>query len=436
VSDTQFRDSFYPLCPPWLRTGNAEKYIYTLELMRDLLMEKCNQAIKIRLPGQGDSSQIPYLAFDRQLVQGPLESDASFIIRLREAFPTWNKAGSALAVLTQLQAYAQGRQAYDLPEFVIVSNGRFQGTDTIVSWWSLNYSDPIGTTPLLSNVRTTFSSPASFDWDHGSETWRCWLVVYQYLDAPTASGSGAAILAAAGGSFTEPGHNVGGVWVPNTSGTSVNFPFIQVTGITGLTPANLGSMLTFSGAVNPTNNGQFQIVEVLSSTSCLIANSDGITGETGLTWELASYPWIPPALAWGSPGQVWGEGEGTPPPIDTGVNTGGVWQPAELGGAGELPSFSWGLGVSSLEIVSIRNLVKTWKSAGTYYPNIIICYDGQQGAYNRTRNAGSGNPDGTFGSVGELVNHVWVPTRLIDSRFDCYCQGTGAAKACSVENVT
>src|ERR1700761_7780890 len=99
----QFRDSFYQFVPPWLSTGNAEKYFYTLELMRDLLMEKGNQAIKIRLPGQGDVSQIPYLAFDRQLIQGPLESTASFVVRLQEAFPTWNESGSAIAVLGQLQ---------------------------------------------------------------------------------------------------------------------------------------------------------------------------------------------------------------------------------------------------------------------------------------------------------------------------------------------
>src|SRR5262252_7107158 len=107
----QFRDSFYAFCPPWLRTGNAEKYMYTLELMRDLLVEKAFQAQQIRLPGLGDVSQIPFLAFDRQLVQGPRESSDSFVIRLREAFPTWNEAGSTISVLTQLQAYAQGYQS-------------------------------------------------------------------------------------------------------------------------------------------------------------------------------------------------------------------------------------------------------------------------------------------------------------------------------------
>jgi hypothetical protein len=434
---SQFRDNFYAFVPPWLSTGNAEKYIYTLELMRDLLMEKANQAVKIALPGLGDVSQIPYLAHDRQLVQGPLEPTDSFIVRLTHAYEAWNESGSAPAVLLQLQAYAQGRQSVDLPEFAIISDPRsLYGGNTVNSWWSLNYSDPIGTEPLLSNVVRTHAQPTNFDWDHGGQTWRNWLVIYQYLDDPTATGSSAAIVAAAGGSFTEPGHNVGGVWVPTTSGTSINFPFQEVTGLTGLTLANIGSVLTISGAVDPANNGSWQIVEVLSSSSCVIANPDGSAGETGLTWELASYPWIPPALAFGSPGAVWGEGEEIPPPIDTGSNVGGVWQPTLLAGAGELPSYSWGLRVDTLEIVSLRGLVKTWKSVGTYYPNIIVCYDGPDGAYSRLSNAGSGNPDGTFGSVGELVAGVWVPTRLISSPWNAYCQGTGIAKACSVENIT
>lgn len=71
----QFRTSWYELAPPWLRTGVAEQYMYTLELPHDLLMEKALQAVNIRIPGKGDVSQLPYLAHDRQLLQGPNESD-------------------------------------------------------------------------------------------------------------------------------------------------------------------------------------------------------------------------------------------------------------------------------------------------------------------------------------------------------------------------
>lgn len=427
----QFRDSFYGLVPPWLSTGDAEKYFYTLELMRDLLMEKSNQAQKIRLPGQGDSSQIPFLAHDRQLVQGPLEPDASFILRLREAFPTWNEAGSAPAVLGQLQCYAQGRQVDRTePEFAIVSNPRtLQGGAIVNTWWTLNYDDPIGTKPLLSMV------PENFDWDgNNAATWRAWLVIYQHLDfAP--SHNGASITAAGDGSFVlaDLGEEVDGVWVPKTSGTAVNAPFLTVAGLAGLSVSDVGKILALAGSVNANNNGSFQIARVLSSTSCVIVNPSGAVDAGPLTWTVAAYPWMPPGPAWGTPGLVWGEGEGTPPQVDTGSNVGGVWQPTELVSTGERPAFSWGLYVDSLEIVTIRELVRTWKSTGTYYPNIIICYGDE---YSRT-SSGAGNPDGSFGEVGyDPGAGVWVPTRALASPWDCYCQGTGRAVACSLENMS
>ena len=78
----QFRDTWPALAPEWLTTGFAEKYMYTLELQRDILLDKMNQAIKIRWPGQGDASQLPYLAHDRQIFQGPNEPVDQFIQRL------------------------------------------------------------------------------------------------------------------------------------------------------------------------------------------------------------------------------------------------------------------------------------------------------------------------------------------------------------------
>lgn len=430
----QFRDSFYQFVPPWLSTDDAEKYFYTLELMRDLLMEKSNQAQKIRLPGQGDPSQVPFLAYDRQLIQGPLESRAAFILRLQQAFPTWNESGSAPAVLEQLQCYAQGRQLVTKPEFVIVSNPRtLQGGSEVNTWWTLNYDDPIGAEPLLSTV------PENFDWDdNDAATWRAWLVIYQYRGRNTALGSSGAITTAGGGSFVlaDLGQEVAGVWVPKSSGTALNAPFLTVTGLTGLVAANVGAILTLSGSTNPTNNGTFQVAQVLSASSCVIVNPSGVAGDAGpLAWSVASYPWMPPGPAWGTPGLVWGQGEGAPPPVDTGGNVGGVWQPTLLVGAGERPSFSWGLRVDALEITTIRDLVRTWKSAGTYYPNIIVCFAGPGAAYSRT-SLGSGNPDGTFGEVGASDGATWVPTRLLDSPWDCYCQGTGRAVACSLENMS
>lgn len=443
---SQFRDDWYELAPPWLRTGNAERYIYVLELHRDLLMEKANQAVKIRLPGQGDASQIPYLAHDRALIQGPNEPDAAFIARLKGAFAAWGRAGSAPAALLQLQAYTQGFQP-GIPDTAaimrIVSDERFRDasdSDGINSWYSVLAGDPIGQEPAFVNV-----SPHNFNWSGSAPgefpaTWRAWLILYQYAVDTGQTGASAVYASAGGGSFTEAtcGEIVDGVWVPTTSGTPVNAPFVTVTGLSGLTNDNVGDIITFTGSAHRDNNGPQQIVQVLDATSCVIANKSNTTPDAGpLGWSIARYPWIPPALAMGSPGTVWGEGELAIPTADTGSNVRGLWRPTALAGVGERPTYAWGMRVSSFVIDTVRAILKTWKGGGTYYPNIVVCYDGPDGAYSPTSTYPF-NPDGGFGEVGYLPlgGGVWVPTRQISSTWDTYCQGTGVANACGVENIS
>jgi hypothetical protein len=439
----QFRDNWYTLAPPWLQTGNAERYMYTLERCRDLLVEKANEAILFHLPGQGDPSQLPYLAFDRSLVQGPAESNASFVERLQAAFLSWGLAGSARAVLYALQAYAQNLQpgvpaAY--PLMAIVSAPRQSGIndDWYTVWQTLYQGTPIGSPPALAQV-----TPANFNWDGSNlQPWRSWLVLYMSPVATGLSGASAQTGAlAASACFTSPGQLSSGVWIPATSGTAVNSPWLTLTGLSGLTASDLNAWITLSGSSHSGNNGTFQIAEVLSSTSCVVVNAAGTANDTGpLSWSIAAYPWLAPAPAWGSPNLVWGQGEATIPPTDTGSNMGGIWQPSASQVSGASPSGSWGLSVSATVVQTIRGLVQQWKSAGTYYPQFIVAFDGGNGtagnAFSPLSAAGSGNPNGTFGSVGANVAGVWTPTRLVSAAQDCYLQGTGRALGCSVENVT
>lgn len=439
----QFRDQFYSIpVPPLLRTGNGERYMYTLELCRDLLCEKAFQAMTIRLPGVGDASNLPWLAFDRNLVQGPAESNASFAARLTGAFEAWGRSGSADSVLEQLQAYLSNLQpgvAATLPLLTIVSSPT-NTSPSYVTWTQLYQGDAQGAPATLTTV-----SPGNFAWSAAAGTWWRWLILPMSLVAVAGlSGSaGATSTAAASACFTSPGQNVGGVWVPATSGTPVNSPWLTVTGLSGLAAAQVGQWLTLSGSAHPGNNGTFQIVQVLGSTSCVIANPNGVANDAGppaLTWAVGAYPFIGPGPAWGAPGYVFGQGELVTPAIDTGSNIGGVWQPSSIVGPTSQPTLSWGLTCTSAVIVSIRGIVRTWKSAGAYYPNFVVAFDCGTGAagsaYSPNSAQGSGNPDGTFGSHGKNVNGVWVPTRLITSAWDCFCQGTGIAQNCSVENIS
>ena len=432
-----FTTGWKPLAPPWLTTGNAELYVSTLEMCRDLLMVKCYQAQTIRLPGQGDASQIPYLAFDSQLVQGPGEPNASFLERVTGANQAWGRAGSTISILEQLQAYLTGTypaQSKTLPEIIIVGGSY----PTVTRWDVVDQATPSialeGGTPAHTQV-----FPANFNWDGKPNAWRAWLVLPMTQIPTGQSGSAAETgTAAASACFASPGQNVNGVWVPATSGTPVNSPWLTITGLSGLDAANLNQWLTLSGSSHASNNGTFPIVTILSATSCVIANPNGVASDTGpLTWSIGSYPYIGPGQVWGYPGATFGEGELSTPPIDTGSNVGGVWQPT-LGGNG--PPTSWGLTCSADVITSIRQIAQAWKNGNTWFVHLVVafdCGDGTAGnAYSPLSAIGSGNPDGTFGSVGKLVNGTWVPTRRISSPYDAYAQGTGTWNACSVSNRT
>lgn len=443
TDDLNYVDTWYTLAPPWLTTGAGEQYMLTLQLCTDLLVEKATQAVKIRFPGEGDPSQLPYLAHDRLLEQGPAETNASFVTRLKEAVPTWNRAGSAPSVLEQIQAYMQGLQpgvTGTLPELTIIG-----GCDpNVTRWHTLYQGDAQGAEPTLTKV-----TPSNFNWDGKSQPWRAWLVLYMALVATGLSGAGAKITTAIGVPVGT-GANVGGVWVPNAA-TAINTPFLQVEGLSGLTSVNVGQWLSLPSAGGG-NSGTFPILDVVSSTICVIANPAGSVAAGPFQWSISSYPFIGPAI-WGRgalDGSKFGEGEDlttTPPstpPLDTGSNVGGVWQPTLTGTYGCIRS--WGLTCPSTTIQTIRRLLKRWKSGATYYPNIIVAFDGGTGvagsAYSPNSATGSGNPDGSFGSVGRNVGGVWVPTRATPGLtsapvgFDAYCQGTGTHVACSVENVT
>lgn len=437
-----FRNNFYALCPPWLTTGNAEKYMYTLQLCTDLLLDKTNQAIKIRMPGQGDVSQIPYLAFDRQLTQGIHETPQQFVVRLQNAFEEWNISGSSISVLQNVQAYLQGTQTgvTGTNPWLTIISGAY---DTVTQWNQFYVDSPIGSIP----VRTTIE-PSNFNWDNSTNPWRAWLVMFQALVSTGMSGTSGQTSTAAAGSFQSPGHagsatSKSGItypqcWIPQTIGTPVNYPWLTLIDLSGLTPADVGKWITISGSSNAGNNGVFPIVQYISSSSVVIANPNGVTSDAGpLTWSVGAYPFIGPSPVWGASGITFGQGELVTPQVLYGYNLGGVWTPTlEASGA----TLSWGLDVPSSLIGSVRSLVKQWKSAGTYYPRIVVSFAGGDGTagneYSPNSSIGSGNPSAQFASYGSNVAGVWTPQGIITSQFDCYCQGTGSWQQCSVPNIT
>lgn len=94
--------------------------------------------------------------------------------------------------------------------------------------------------------------------------------------------------------------NVGGGGTGAATTAKENSTFVTITGLSGLVaptfdatgwqtdPGNEGDFLTFTGFATSANNGTFQIVEVISATSCKIRNVGGVAGNTGGAWQLKS----------------------------------------------------------------------------------------------------------------------------------------------------
>ncbi len=378
--------------PPWLceNRSNAQRFLAVIGTALDALLEKQDEGAAAKCPVQGeDPSLIPLQAADRVFVQGPAETNAQFITRMQGAYDAWARAGSRPAVLEQVQAYLSGQHvgvAASLPECLIV------GGSTSSVWDVLTIGADQGAAP----ARRVVSSPSpNWDWDSNFTRGQAWLVLFMHL-VPTGQSGATGNVVSTGGS------GVAGV----TTG------FAQVTGLLGMTASNVQQYITVSGAASSANNGTFQIVAVPSDSSVLIANPRAVAPDANngsLVWSVGAYPFIGPAPVWGSPSFVWGAG-------------------------------TWGVNCSSQIITSIRQLVQRWKSASTYYPNIIISFGGGDGTagneFSPLSTTGAGNPDGTWGRIGENVGGAWVAAKQPLNPFTAFCGGTGVSVSCYEKNRT
>lgn len=375
------------LSPPWLVApeSNAQKYMFCIGLALDALLEKQFQAQRAKLPGLSDDSAIPLQAADRVMVQGPAETNPQFTLRLQGALDAWARAGARSAILGQIQAYLTNLQpnvAVWNPECLIVG-----GNASLSTWDTIYFANAQGAAPAHRTI-----TPANWNWDGKSQPWRAWLILFMF-DAPTGQSGVNAVVASVGGS------GVAGV----TSG------FATITGLSGMVAGNVLQYLTLSGFTTPGNNGKFQITSVVSPTSVIIANTAAAVESAVTAWSVSAYPFIGPGPVWGSPSFVWG-------------------------------SSTWGLNCSPQVIQSIRQILATWKSAGTYYPKIIISFGGGDSTagkeFSPNSSQGSGNPDGTWADFGKNVGGVWIPAKQPLNPFTAFCDGTGVSLQCYEKNRT
>lgn len=380
------------LSTPWLSDGDTAKFLSLLGSASDTLLDKLEQAMYARMPGLAKTdTAIPYQAEDRLLAQGPSETNSQFILRLQRAFETWQHAGSRAAILEQLKAY---RTALDPgvvvtdPSMLIVGGGA-----NYTSWDVSEFGEDPKTAPARRRV-----APPNWDWDGVVKPWRSWLVLFMRSVAAGISGSAASVT-------TVGGSGVSGV----TSG------FATLTGLTGMSSALIGSWIRISGAASSGNNGFFQIVLCPSSSSAMIANTNpGVAPDANngaIVWSVESYPFFRPTQPYGAPTFVWGSG---------------FW------------GVEWAGHDTVATIASIRAILQRWKSARTYYPYILVSFngrDGTAGSQFSPLSGGADNPHANFGDYGSNSSGVWIP-RAPGYPLTAFLDGTGKYVQCNVQNVT
>lgn len=381
---SQQRDTLKQLSPPWLAAGNAEKFMFAIGFALDALLEKMNQAVHARMPGQGDPSALPFLGDDRVLTQGPTEPNAGFVARLQTAFETWQRAGARRAVLGQITAYLQtqaGAFASQAQTSLVVGGNGSQTT-----WDTIYNTMPIGAAPAHKRVASE-----NWNWDGSFLPWRAWLVLFFPLTFGTQAGTAASLFAAGGGVVT-------------------------VDGLAGMTAANEGQWIKISNTTVGASDGTYPIVSVVSANTVTVyapnvLPPDGNNGS--IVWSVGAYPVIGIDETWGFPGSTWGDG------------------------------LAWGMNVPAATVTSVRGLVSLWKSQGTYYPWIVFCFDGSNGtagsSFSPNSATGSGNPDGTWGTWAKTAGGVSLAARQTTADTlaqNAFADGTGIYGNCSIPTQT
>jgi len=100
-----FRAKIMDYVPAWLRSGEAEKLLYTLGLHMDALSHQAAEAIRHRFPNLEGSESLKYLGYDRKIIRGRTETDAVYSSRMQGWRQAHRMRGNAISLLRQVHAH-------------------------------------------------------------------------------------------------------------------------------------------------------------------------------------------------------------------------------------------------------------------------------------------------------------------------------------------
>jgi hypothetical protein len=116
-----FRDRMRQFCPPWLRTGWAEKYLYSFGLVCDAFGDALTAGVKFRYPGYYAPDSLAVIGRERRISRGLSEPDATYAERLTPWLEGHRHRGGPYAMLAMIFAYYAPN---NFPIALIYRNGR------------------------------------------------------------------------------------------------------------------------------------------------------------------------------------------------------------------------------------------------------------------------------------------------------------------------
>jgi hypothetical protein len=105
VDVVTFRDEIRLRSPSWLRTGTAERILYSVGFHLDGLADALAAGIKSRFPNYYSPETLPLIGRERRIRRGTAESDTTYASRLRRWFDAHRHRGNPYELLRQVHAY-------------------------------------------------------------------------------------------------------------------------------------------------------------------------------------------------------------------------------------------------------------------------------------------------------------------------------------------
>lgn len=345
------------VAPPWLQNPVGGAYLQTMGMGLDLIRYRSAQASLVHMPGLGDPSANYYIGLDRVLTQGVNEPAATFVIRLKTAYDTWQHGGNDWAVLQETLALLTPAQ----PKAAVVNNvGKW-------SWYNEAASTAIPPSTFVAVTSNWNWDGNAFDPHPLSPTawWRMWLILFAGTNV------------------------VGGTITNATNASPIEF---TTASNHGLTTGNTVYIDQIGGNLGA-NGGPFSVVVDSVTTFHVVGlNGTGAYTSGGFVYNPDAQFWAAPAPTLGQP---------SAPALGAAPNM-------SLGFLNVPPSF-W---------TTLIAVLSSWKSASAWLRWVIVSYDSTWFVQDATANQPNGTwgPNTTFSTDGN-GRTSYVATRFTNARF-------------------